>query len=221
MVFTIVLGVTIVAFAAAVLISAFNLLDDWGVWKEMFGGTKEKDRNKAPDSMNALIAAEKRLAEVGMASSVSVSEFEDALSRMNTHTACDKHNAAKYGVYEAKRTESNKLGDIRYGELGIEIFDGNIWVKASHPKDTSPLSPRTCPNCGAPVSGSMCEYCGSVFEKQEKPEIIGQYHGKPAVIDGERTVRCYNPDRGIWEYVPENPAKSINTPKMPTKEING
>lgn len=79
------------------------------------------------------------------------------------------------------------------------------------------LSPRTCPNCGAPVSGSVCEYCGSVFEKQEKPQIIGQYHGKPVITHGERTVRIYNPETQTWEYVPENPAKSIETPYLPTK----
>ena len=27
-----------------------------------------------------------------------------------------------------------------------------------------------CPNCGAPITGSRCEYCGTIFSPQEKPK---------------------------------------------------
>ena len=27
-----------------------------------------------------------------------------------------------------------------------------------------------CPNCGAPITGSCCEYCGTIFSPQEKPK---------------------------------------------------
>lgn len=27
-----------------------------------------------------------------------------------------------------------------------------------------------CPNCGAPISGPLCEYCGTIFSSQEKPK---------------------------------------------------
>ena len=30
-------------------------------------------------------------------------------------------------------------------------------------KKASNLSPRSCPNCGAPVRNGECEYCGTVF----------------------------------------------------------
>ncbi len=30
----------------------------------------------------------------------------------------------------------------------------------------APKRPTNCPNCGAPLSGSKCEYCGTVFEME-------------------------------------------------------
>lgn len=26
------------------------------------------------------------------------------------------------------------------------------------------MTPQSCPNCGAPITGWRCEYCGTVFE---------------------------------------------------------
>lgn len=34
-----------------------------------------------------------------------------------------------------------------------------------------------CPNCGAPISGSICEYCGTVF-----PANIDKFAGKPSLL---------------------------------------
>lgn len=29
-----------------------------------------------------------------------------------------------------------------------------------------------CPNCGAPIVADQCEYCGTVFHKPEKIELL-------------------------------------------------
>lgn len=29
------------------------------------------------------------------------------------------------------------------------------------------MNKLNCPNCGAPISGSACEYCGTVFRKKK------------------------------------------------------
>ena len=34
------------------------------------------------------------------------------------------------------------------------------------------LTSRSCPNCGAPVRGSVCDYCGSVFEKEDTGSVL-------------------------------------------------
>lgn len=34
------------------------------------------------------------------------------------------------------------------------------------------LTARSCPNCGAPVRGSVCDYCGSVFEKVDTESVL-------------------------------------------------
>lgn len=28
------------------------------------------------------------------------------------------------------------------------------------------MTPQSCPNCGAPITGWRCEYCGTVFERE-------------------------------------------------------
>jgi len=87
------------------------------------------------------------------------------------------------------------------------------------------LIPLECPNCGAPVRGGECEYCGTVFERAEKPEEYFIYRrGEPVFTDAEnsvngipRTVRRFSPEAGTYEWVAENPAKSVSTPDLPTK----
>lgn len=34
-----------------------------------------------------------------------------------------------------------------------------------------------CPNCGAVISGSVCEYCGTIF-----PANINKFNGKPSLL---------------------------------------
>lgn len=36
-----------------------------------------------------------------------------------------------------------------------------------------------CPNCGAPKSGAICEYCGTHF---------AQYYGQAVTVDVERDI---------------------------------
>ena len=33
---------------------------------------------------------------------------------------------------------------------------------------------KNCPNCGARVLYNICDYCGTLLEKEEKPKIIDQ-----------------------------------------------
>lgn len=32
-----------------------------------------------------------------------------------------------------------------------------------------------CPNCGAPITGDVCEYCGTVFKKAVNYEVVPTY----------------------------------------------
>lgn len=40
---------------------------------------------------------------------------------------------------------------------------GAVFMSDYIAKPEKALVPITCPNCGAPVHGSQCDYCGSVF----------------------------------------------------------
>ena len=144
---------------------------------------------KAANAIDELAAANERLRKLSRAASFSADEV---CSAFLAGCSLSKQEVAINGTLY--RPLSVRLGSVEE----VNMSDYTALTPTS-----PPLSPRTCPNCGAPVSGSVCEYCGSVFEKQGNPEIIGQYHGKPVITHGERTVRRYNPDRGIWEYVVE------------------
>lgn len=58
------------------------------------------------------------------------------------------------------------------GPIGADtltaIYNPYTMITAIEParEDDKPLVARVCPNCGAPVRGSECEYCGSVFAKE-------------------------------------------------------
>lgn len=67
----------------------------------------------------------------------------------------------------------------------------------------------SCPNCGAPVHGDECEYCGSVFPKADK--TIRKRKNSP----GERCVRKYDPETQtwVWKAEAENPLLAVKTSK--------
>ena len=39
-----------------------------------------------------------------------------------------------------------------------------------------------CPNCGAPITGNVCEYCGTVFETEDEETITLYADNVPYVI---------------------------------------
>ena len=76
------------------------------------------------------------------------------------------------------------------------------------------LKSKNCPNCGAPVNGNHCEYCGSCFGYDGNTEIpsLSQAQNKDRhsalkytayVLNNERSMRHFNAEKGIWEYVAE------------------
>jgi hypothetical protein len=84
------------------------------------------------------------------------------------------------------------------------------------------LSPLNCPNCGAPVRGRECEYCGTVFSVGNGVDVAFDADAVGSAArrytdSAERTVRHFNPETGRWEWVAEDPAKGVSTPALPTK----
>lgn len=74
-----------------------------------------------------------------------------------------------------------------------------------------PLKPKNCPNCGAPVRGSECEYCGTIFERtisyEEYNIEVNFAHDGDAVA---RSMRRFNPATGTYEWVAESKNKSVS-----------
>ena len=80
-------------------------------------------------------------------------------------------------VFDANKTYT--VGDyvVNSGELRKVVSTLNAassedWMKkntvavttrGTNQSSMHPSAPRNCPNCGAPVRGSECEYCGTIF----------------------------------------------------------
>ena len=64
------------------------------------------------------------------------------------------------------------------------------------------LIPRICPNCGAPVRGDECEYCGSVFKRGARKITVSD-------TDRPQMVRAFDPKDAVWKYVPYREAKRL------------
>ena len=74
-----------------------------------------------------------------------------------------------------------------------------------------------CPNCCAVITGPICEYCGTIFERDydNGERVIPIYIGQNEI--DKAVVRAF--DR--FHYVAHNignPCKEVNSPKLPTKE---
>ncbi len=55
------------------------------------------------------------------------------------------------------------------------------------------MNARTCPNCGAPVSGTVCQYCGSaderIFELEPGTPVMISYKLKGKRITFQLSIR--------------------------------
>ncbi len=92
--------------------------------------------------------------------------------------------------------------------------------------DDTNLVPRMCPNCGAPVRGRECEYCGTVFSTGNDVNVVLDVDAVASAArryndSAKRTVRHFNPKTHQWEWVAENPAKAISSMVLPTKIERG
>lgn len=52
-----------------------------------------------------------------------------------------------------------------------------------------------CPNCGAPITGAACDYCGTVFERPE--EVLSLAVGRKLAVSFEHGGRLYEFDMVI------------------------
>lgn len=73
----------------------------------------------------------------------------------------------------------------------------------------------SCPNCGAPITGCRCEYCGTVFRiSKDKKQIHEKCETHPEFWLRELHSISYE------KYIPVcdlNPASFVISPVLPTK----
>lgn len=159
------------------------------------------------EEMDALLD---NIAEMKKAVGITYSEAEEGVCQMVQ--AIQKESGCDVGLE---------------GSIVLNNYKPDMTLTACVPTIDSekPLLARACPNCGAPVRGSECDYCGSIFIESKNgltPIKIGfsdnsstrELELKP---DGLRTERRYNPDTMRWEWVSENPIKAVRTSVPLTK----
>lgn len=59
-------------------------------------------------------------------------------------------------------------------------------------EEIRPVWVRSCPNCGAPVKGEVCEYCDSVFSHTPVESIVKIQTEIDALTFSERMTNIYN-----------------------------
>ncbi len=59
------------------------------------------------------------------------------------------------------------------------------------------MTVRKCPGCGAPVSGSVCGYCGTAFSEERPPAQSPQDRAAPAVPE----VQVVTPKRTLLDKI--------------------
>lgn len=53
-----------------------------------------------------------------------------------------------------------------------------------------------CPNCGAPITGDKCEYCGTVFRIKEHKEVTRYVDSEPVTsADDGLKVQCISQEQ--------------------------
>lgn len=62
---------------------------------------------------------------------------------------------------------------------------------SANPKEIHPVWVRSCPNCGAPVKGEVCEYCDSVFSHTPVESIVKIQTEIDALAFSERMENIY------------------------------
>lgn len=65
------------------------------------------------------------------------------------------------------------------------------------------MTPQSCPNCGAPITGWQCEYCGTVFEGEPasvqlslelcKQQIERDLRAHMQIGEASRIIRAIRP----------------------------
>ena len=62
--------------------------------------------------------------------------------------------------------EEKQMCHTSSSDMGPTVNMSDYMPQAAQTPTPAPLVSRTCPNCGAPVRGYKCEYCGSEFERK-------------------------------------------------------
>lgn len=81
------------------------------------------------------------------------------------------------------------------------------------------MSIHNCPNCGAPIRGVCCEYCGTVFEVEapvyqpvtsitfafmyNSADEYAELNGAPCTKYGRDSIRYFDAASGTWRWRPE------------------
>ena len=139
-----------------IAVVSFALLPVFAKLKLAIDERKQKPKNETADAEKAtdkICEDMDRFAAAFKAAGVTAREAEKEISEMASYLS------GKTSRYVFRPSDNKPT----YGPIRNELpIDGGAEV----------LTARSCPNCGAPVRGSVCDYCGSVFEKEDTGSVL-------------------------------------------------
>lgn len=91
----------------------------------------------------------------------------EALKIKEVEEATEKPSTDMMTWY-TKPPEEPQIGDVYIDQNNmLSMFNGKRW-ETVYPDpgymEAGKIHPTNCENCGAPLTGHVCEYCGSVYE---------------------------------------------------------
>lgn len=134
---------------------------------------------------------------------------------------------AELGEMSGKASSMEEIAD-RFSALAfasaIDFTTDSDSSDEPEDSESGELHARNCPNCGAPVRGGECEYCGTVFTPSNDVSVVLDVDVDAVASavrryndSAGRTVRHFNQKTHQWEWVAENPDRLVRTPPLPTK----
>jgi len=98
---------------------------------------------------------------------------------------------------------------------------------AENPREEIQKKPCNCPNCGAPVSSYICEYCGTEFEKPKKKmsdeemrESFANFVRKQKLVDELKRQQRLADLQASQEWQTQNLLNALNIYGVNTQIMN-
>ena len=132
--------------------------------------------------------------------------------------------------YKLSNDDALRISDVMVKLCELELASSNdLREKAGYKKKDSKEEKKiyNCPNCGAPISSYICEYCGTEFEKPKKKmpdedmrESFANFVRKQKLVDELKRQQRRTELQASQEWQTQNLLNALNIYGVNTQIMN-